>query len=115
MPESRTLRGLLAALLVTLTLPARVPAAAGVNVTWKLQLLPGAKVLAPNEHGLLPVGDSAKSAAFAPVTLVLLTFSVALPLFVSVTPRGLLEVLTGWLPKLRLAGFKVTAGPWGLR
>ncbi len=95
MPESRTLCGLLAGLLVTVTLPARVPAAAGVNVTWKVQLLPGAKVLAPNEHGLLPVGDRAKSAAFAPVTPMLLMFSVALPLIVSVTLRGLLEVLTG--------------------
>ncbi len=95
MPDSRTLSGLLEALLLTVTLPARLPALAGLNVTLNVQLLPVPRLLAPNEHGELPVGEIAKSPALVPVTLMLLMLSVALPVLVSVMPRGLLALPRG--------------------
>ena len=87
--------GLLKALLTTVTLATRAPAAPGLNVTLNVQLFPGPRLLAPNEQGEPPVGERAKSAAFAPVTVTLVIFSAVLPELVSVTVRGLPEVLTG--------------------
>ena len=95
MPDSGTLSGLLEALLVTVTLPVRLPALAGVNVTLNVQLLPAPRLPAPNEHAELPVGESAKSPALVPLTAMLLMLSVALPVLVRVMPRGLLALPTG--------------------
>ena len=94
-PESGSLSGLLEALLATVTLATRAPAAAGVNVTLNVQLFPGPRLLAPNEQGEPPVGARTKSAAFTPVTVTLVIFSAELPELVSVTGRELLEVPTG--------------------
>ncbi len=85
LPESASLSGLLEALLATVRLATRAPAAPGLNVTLNVQLFPGPRLLAPNEHGEPPVGERAKSAAFVPVIVTLVIFSAELPELVSVT------------------------------
>ncbi len=93
-PESGSLSGLLAALLVTVTLAARGSAALGLNVTLNVQLFPAPRLLAPNEHGEPPAAESAKSDALAPVIVMLLMLSVALPELVSVIVRRPLALPT---------------------
>ena len=77
--------GLVGALLVTVMLAARDPAAPGVKVTLNVQLFPAARLLAPKEHGVLPEADRAKSLGLVPVTAMLVMFRVALPVLVRVT------------------------------
>ncbi len=87
-PDNASLFGLVEALLVTVALAARAPVAPGVKVTLNVQLLPAARLLAPNEHGVLPVAERAKSPELPPVTAMLVIFSAALPLLVRVMVRG---------------------------
>src|SRR5579872_320662 len=102
-PLSARFCGLSGALSVKVTLALFVPVAPGVKVTLMVQDAPLLSVL-----GQLLV--CAKSPAFVPLRAILLIFKGALPLFLSVTVCGALVVPTTWLPKLKLPGFKLTAG-----
>src|SRR5512132_4471659 len=89
-----------------LTLAVRLPLAVGAKVTEIVQLAPTARVL-----GLIgQVFVCPKSAAFVPAMPIELIVSAAVPVFVSVTLWGALEVPTGCWPKPRLVGDNVTAG-----
>lgn len=94
-PNNASLSGLVGALLVTVTFAVLAPSDPGVKVTLNAQLLSAGRLLALNEHGVAPVADRAKSAAFAPVTAMLVMFNGALPVLVSITVRGVLGVPTG--------------------
>src|SRR5262249_2858601 len=99
-PVRLTICGLPGASSVTARSPFRVPSAVGVKVTLMVQL-------APAFTELPQLLFSAKS----PLVAMLVMVRVALPLLVRVTVWGLLVVPTLWLPKARLVGDRVTAGP----
>jgi hypothetical protein len=86
-PVKVTVCGLPAASSVMVTLPARFPVAVGLNVTLIEQFAAAASV-AP--QGFV----SEKSPLLAPPTAMLVMFSVAVPVFVSVTFCGAPAVLT---------------------
>src|SRR5437899_7341069 len=90
------------------TVAARVPGAAGVKLTLIVQLAPGATEPAPLGQ-VLPAAK-AKSAACAPVMVMLMRFSGAPPLLVSVTFCAGLVVPTRCLPKARLEEERVEVG-----
>ncbi len=94
--------GLPVALSVTVTAAVRVPLAAGVKVTLIVQL-------APAGTELPQVLVWAKSLAFVPVIARLEIPKAALPELFTMTVCALLELSTGRLPKLRLAGDRFTA------
>ena len=102
-PESATLLGLLGALVRNVRAAVRTPVADGVKVMVKMQFAPTAR-LAPQAFPKI------KSAAFAPVTVMLVMFSVAVPLFVSVTVCAMLGIETVTFPKDKVVGFRVTDG-----
>ena len=103
-PESGTLCGLLAALSVTVTLADRAPVVVGLKTTLMVQFAP-ASTCKPQLLVCL------KSVASGRVIVIVLIFSVALPVLVKVTGSGLLEVPTTVLGKERLVGEKFTACP----
>jgi hypothetical protein len=94
--------GLPAALSVMLTDAARLPLTVGSKVTLIVQLVPAATEL---PHVLV----SAKSPGLAPVRPMLERLTAALPPLVRVAVNVPLGVLTGWLPKQRLVGERLTA------
>src|SRR5437870_535657 len=91
-PARDTDCGLPAASSVMFTAAARAPGAAGVKPTLIMQLAPGATEPAPVGQ-VLPAAK-AKSAACAPVMVMLVRFSGAPPLLVSVTFCAALVVPT---------------------
>ncbi len=95
-PLNETCCGLPAALSLKLRLALLVPTERGANRTATVQLAPIATVPPPAGH--VPPDAIAKSAAFVSVTAIPVTLSAALPLFVSVTLSGALEVAMIWLP-----------------
>src|SRR5207245_6589845 len=107
-PLSETLCGLPAALSVMFTVAARTPVAAGVKLTLIVQLAPGATEPAPLGQ-VLPAAK-AKSAACAPVMVMLVRFSGAPPLLVRVTVCAALVVPTRCLPKVLLVSESVAGG-----
>src|SRR3989442_7054207 len=82
------------------TVAARTPVAAGVKLTLIVQLAPGATEPAPDGQ-VLPAAK-AKSAACIPVMVMLVRFSGAPPLLVSVTFWAGLVVPTRCLPNALL-------------
>jgi len=102
-PERLTVCGLPLALSVMLTEAVRLPLADGVNVTLIGQL-PSAATELPQ------VLLSEKSLAFVPVTVMLVMLKGALPVLLRVTVCAPLVVPTGWLPKPRLVGERLTTG-----
>src|SRR3989442_1437922 len=82
-PASDTNCGLPGASSVMVTVAVRAPVAAGVKLTLIVQLAPGATEPAPVGQ-VLPAAK-AKSAAWAPVMVMLVRFSGAPPLLVRVT------------------------------
>jgi len=96
--------GLPAALSEMVTAAVREPAAVGVNVTVKVQL----PLLAATE--LPQLFNSVKSPMFAPVTLIPVMLSAAVPMLVSVTDCEPLVVFTCWLGNVKLEADKLTAG-----
>jgi hypothetical protein len=88
-----------------LTEAVRLPLAEGVNITSIMQLAPAATEL-PQVSAV-----SAKSLALVPVTARLVMLKVALPVLFSVTVCAELGISTGWLPKARLVGERLTMGP----
>jgi len=106
-PVMVTACGLFAALLVNVS-EAEAPAAAvGLKVTDRTQLLPAPRLL---PQGLV----RANWLAFAPVSAMLVMLSAASPVFLSVTVCAELVVPTVWFPKLRVVGFRETAGAAGV-
>src|SRR5207253_1404432 len=101
-PVSATTWGLSAALSVKVRLALRVPLAPGVKVRLIVHELPAARVLEPPGQVLL----WAKSAAFVPVSAMLLMLKESELLLVRVTVLVALVIPTIWLPKLTLVGFK---------
>jgi hypothetical protein len=96
-PERGTVCGLPAALSVNERLALRVPAAEGVKITLMVQLALGLKL----EPQLLV---SEKSAAFVPVTVILVSEREETPVFVSVTGCEALGEPTAVVAKERLVG-----------
>ena len=92
-------------------LAVREPIAVGANVTLRMQLDPAA-----TWPPVVPVGQvvagvaNAKSPAFAPLTVMLVTLSGAPPLLVRVTVCAALVVVVGWLVNVRLRGEGVAVG-----
>jgi O-antigen ligase len=86
-----------------LTEAERLPLAEGVNVTLMVQLAPAATEL---PH----VFVCAKLLPLVPLTVRLVIRKAALPVLLSMTVRAVLVLLTGWLPKPRLVGERLTAG-----
>src|SRR5208282_4907063 len=109
MPERGTVCGLpkVFSLSVMESVAVRVLVAEGVKVTSMTQV-PLEATIEPFVHVVL-AATMVKSAAFAPVTVTLMRFSVALPLLVSVTRCEALGVPTFCDGKLRLVGDKLTA------
>ena len=99
LPESATVSGLSGASSVKLRLPVRTPPMVGVTVTRIWQLDPKTRAA-----GQLEV--SAKLV----LAVMLLIFSVALPVFERVTVCAALVWLTGKLAKVRLWELRVTMG-----
>src|SRR6185437_14596068 len=95
-PLSDTCCALPAALSLKLRLALLAPTALGANRTATVQIALIATVPPPAGH--VPPEAIAKSAAFVPVTAIPVTLSAALPLFVSVTFSGALDVAITWLP-----------------
>src|SRR5690348_2729907 len=102
-PESPTVWGDPLALSVMVTAALRLPVAAGVKVT-EIEQLPPAATLDPQ------VLVCAKSPALVPVTAMVVMVSVAEPGLLSVTGCAALVDATVWLAKVRLVGFRLTAG-----
>jgi hypothetical protein len=82
---------------------ARAPVAAGVNVTFSVQLDP-ATTLEPQ------VFVWRKSPLFVPVIVMLVMLSDAVPVLDKVTTWAALVVPNNWLPKDSVAGERLTAG-----
>jgi len=88
---------------VTVTLAVRKPAASGVNTNVMVHV-------APTVTGRLQVGsEKVKSPGFAPLSATLAMCNAAVPVFVTVTFRGVL-VPTTVVPKSRVPGTRATAG-----
>src|SRR5207253_11341330 len=107
-PVSDTDCGLSAASPVMYAVAVQAPVAAGVKLTLIVQLAPGATEPAPVGQ-VLPAAK-AKSAACAPVMVMLVRFSGAPPLLVSVTFCAALVVPTRCLPKALLVAESVAVG-----
>src|SRR5438132_160103 len=90
------------------TVAARTPVAAGVKLTLIVQLAPGATEPAP--VGQVLSAAKAKSAACAPVMVMLVRFSGAPPLLVSVTLCAGLVVPTRCSPNALLVAESVAVG-----
>ena len=102
-PDRLTACGLPAALSVMLIAAARVPVAAGVNVTLIVHDALAARLL---PHVVV----SAKSPAFVPVTAMLLIVNGAVPVLLSVTAEAVLVVPICWFPNVTDAGLRLTTG-----
>jgi len=96
--------GLEAALVKNVSDALRTPVANGLNVTLTAQFSATAR-LEPQVFA-----EMAKSAALTPVKEILVTLSVAVPLFVSVAVCPVLVLATVTFPNDRLMGFRVTEG-----
>src|SRR3989442_1505225 len=81
------------------TVAARPPVAAGVNVTVKAQLADAATGPPARGHGATPEPATAKSPGFEPARAMLVMLRVAVPLLVRVTVCAGLVVLRRWAPK----------------
>jgi hypothetical protein len=96
--------GLPTALSIMLTEAARLPIAAGVNLTLIVQL-----ALAANE--LPQVLVTVKSLEFVPVAAMLVMVKLAFPVLVRVTDCAVLVVPRFWLAKVRAPPERLTTGP----
>ena len=105
MPVNATARGLSLALSVKVNVPLRAPTPPGVKVT-ETEHEPDGATSAPVQVSAL----LAKSELWVPPSATLLTVSVAVPLFITVTVCAALIMFTGSFPKLTLEPDSVTAG-----
>lgn len=102
-PDKGTVCGLFDALSVSVNVPVRAPNAVGVKVTLILHDAPAAKVL-PHGFGLVVCPKS-------PLIAMLLMFSVAVPVLVTVNSFPAAVCPTTTLPKANDVGARVTIGP----
>jgi hypothetical protein len=102
-PVSATICGLPVALSLSVSVALLVPVAVGVNVTLMAQIAPAA-TLDPQ------VLVWAKSPLLAPVIVMLLMVSAAVPVLVRVSVSAALFVPTVWLPKAIELLERLTAG-----
>jgi hypothetical protein len=102
-PDSGTVCGLFGALSVIVRFPVRTPSWVGVKVTLITQLFPARTVL--------PQGFVLVVWAKSPLVAMLLMFSVAVPVLVSVTVFPAAVTPTTTLAHVREVGTRVTAGP----
>src|SRR2546427_8218873 len=107
-PASDTDCGLPGASSVMVTVAVRAPVAAGVKLMLIVQLAPGATE--PAQVGQVLSAAKAKSAACAPVMVMLVRFSGAPPLLVSVTFCAGLVVPTRCSPNALLVAESVAVG-----
>ena len=103
MPDSATVCGLLGELSVNVRVPVRAPTWVGVKVTSMVQLLPAASVL--------PQGFVLAIRPKSPLVVMLLMFSVEVPVLVRVTTFLAAVAPTTTLPHFSEAGVTVTVGP----
>jgi len=96
--------GLPTALSIMLTEAARLPIAAGVNLTLIVQL-----ALTATE--LPHVEETVKSLEFVPVAAMLVMVKLAFPVLVRVTDCAALVVPRFWLAKVRAPLERLTTGP----
>ena len=82
----------------------RVPGPLGINVTLIVQEPPAASVLPQ------VLADTEKSEALVPVITTLVMFKVALPVLLSMTLRGGLDVDMDWVPEVRLFVERLATG-----
>ena len=99
MPEKARVADTLVVLVVTITLPVTLPAAAGANITFSVALWLGARVCPTDMPLALKPG---------PEMLTLAMLALAVPVLVSVAANGLAAVVVT-LPKLRLTGENTSA------
>src|SRR2546427_4427080 len=92
-PYTTLFRSLPGASSVMVTVAARPPVAAGVNVTVKAQLADAATGPPARGHGATPEPATAKSPGFEPARAMLVMLRVAVPLLVRVTVCAGLVVL----------------------
>ena len=94
-PVSPTVCGLPVASSAKLTFALNAPVLVGANFTPTLQALPAANELAPSGQAVPVVGAPSENCpGFVPVKVMLVMFSVALPVLVRVTLLVALVVLT---------------------
>ncbi len=89
------------------------PVEVGPNFASTLHVLLALRVLAPSgQAGVAPSAAEVRlnSVGFVPVSVMLVIFSVSVPLLVTCTCVAALVVPTFWLPKGTLVGLSVTAG-----
>ncbi len=101
-PDSATVCGLFEALSLIVSVPVSTPTTVGVKVTLIWQVFPTASVL--------PQGFVAAASAKSPLVVMLLMFSVALPVLLTVTVFPALVSPTTTLPHAREVGDRPTAG-----
>ena len=101
-PDSGTVCGLFEALSVIVRFPVRAPNCVGVKVTLIVQFFPAASVL--------PQGFVLVVCAKSPLVAMLLMFSVAVPVLLSVTLFAGVVTPTTVLPNVREVGTRVTTG-----
>src|SRR2546426_4529610 len=89
------------------TVAARPPVAAGVNVTVKAQLADAATGPPARGHGVSSEAEAGMRACKEPGVEMCVMLIVAVPLLVRVTVCTGLVVLRRWSPKARLVGAKV--------
>src|SRR5262249_54691583 len=111
-PERGTNCGLPPPLSVTETFAVRPPPSSGVNVTWKVQLAPGAR---PVGQLLLPL-TTAKSPEFVPeIRMLVICIVPVAATFLRVIVVGALVVPALCVPKFTLGGVRLAAVPVPVR
>src|SRR5208337_622995 len=109
-PVSDTCCGLFGALSVKVTSPVRTPVLVGVKVTLMMQLPPAATVL-PLTQGVTVLVALSVTSAKSPLIVMVLIFSVALPVLVSVTVFDPLLAPTTFMRHFNDVGDRVASGP----
>src|SRR5215467_7549502 len=109
-PVRGTVCGLPGASSATLMLALCAPVLVGENFTPTLQPLPGVIAFAPSTHAVPLLGaPNVNCDAFAPVNVMPVMFSVAVPLLFIATLVTALLVPVRWFPNATLTGLNVTA------
>jgi hypothetical protein len=110
-PLNATICGLPVALSVILNVAFRAPFACGVNNTLIVQLAPAASVPVALQPALDEGSGTAKSPAFAPLIVKPVKFTAPVPLFITVTLKGALVVVSACEPNAKLLGVTVNVPP----
>jgi hypothetical protein len=110
-PVNGKVCGLPVASSAKLTFADLLPVDVGENFTPRLQLAPAARLLAPSGQGVPLVGaPKVNWVGSVPVSVMLVIFSCASPVLLSVTSVVALEVLIVWFPNAMFAGTNPATG-----